>query len=342
MGEIGGNALDGIHARVRTAPLADQAAIAAVRQRDRLLTKPPGSLGRLEAIVEWLAAWQGKSPPVLESAAAVVFAGNHGVAKHGVSAYPAEVTAQMVANFEAGGAAINQIAKANGLKLSIVPIDLDRPTADIIIADAMSVQECAAAVNLGASVAAADLDLLCIGEMGIGNTTPASAILQALFGGPAHIWVGPGTGVERDALTNKIRAVESAVARVIGTDGTSPLEFLRRLGGREIAALVGAIIEARHRRIPVLIDGFVATAAAAVVHAIEPGAIDHCLIGHLSAEPAHRRAVQALGKTPILELNMRLGEASGAALAAGIVRSALAVHTGMATFAEAGVTDRQT
>jgi nicotinate-nucleotide--dimethylbenzimidazole phosphoribosyltransferase len=182
-------------------------------------------------------------------------------------------------------------------------------------------------------------DLLCIGEMGIGNTTIAAAINLALYGGTAEEWVGPGTGSEGELLKRKIAAVDKAVA--LHRDHLAdPLEVLRRLGGREIAAMAGAILAARMERIPVIIDGYVATSAAAILRAANPSALDHCLIGHVSAEPAHMKAIDKLGKTPLLALGMRLGEGTGAALAAGIVKAAAACHSGMATFDSAGVSNK--
>lgn len=324
----------------KSAPGPDHAAVAAVRARDAILCKPPGSLGRLEEIVEWLAAWQGRASPITARMAVVVFAGSHGVTRQGISAYPSEVTAQMVANFQAGGAAINQIARTNGMTLSVVPCEIDRPTQDMTCGDAMSPEECAQAMDLGARSSLETLDLLAIGEMGIGNTTAASAIFYALFGGTAADWVGPGTGVAGEALAHKAGVVEKAVSRFRATSRGTPLEVLCSLGGREIAAMAGAILAARHRRLPVMVDGFVATAAAAIVHQMADSGIDHCAIGHLSAEPAHIRAVNRLGKRPLLNLDMRLGEGSGAAVAASIVKLAVATHLGMATFSEAGVSDK--
>jgi nicotinate-nucleotide--dimethylbenzimidazole phosphoribosyltransferase len=327
--------LDDIRALIRAMPGPDADAVAAVRRRDRELTKPAGSLGRLEKIAEWLAAWQGKAPPTVAKPLVAVFAANHGVAARGVSAYPAEVTRQMVANFSAGGAAINQICLANDIGLKVLELALDLPTPDIVEADAFTPAELAATMAFGMEAVAGGTDLLCIGEMGIANTTVAAAIHHALYGGTADDWVGPGTGVDEAGLARKREAVAGAVARLQGErDG---LEVLRRVGGREIAAMAGAIVAARHQHVPVIVDGFVATAAAAALYAVDPGAIDHCLMGHVSAEWAHRAVLERLGKPPLLDLGMRLGEGSGAAVAAGIVRVAAQVHAGMATFGDAGV-----
>jgi len=286
----------------------------------------------------WLAAWSGRTPAVNRPMVAV-FAGNHGIAAKGISPYPATVTQQMVENFAAGGAAINQICANVDLSLKIFDLALDYPTGDITTEAALSERDCAATMAYGMESVAGGVDLLCLGEMGIGNTTIAAAICYGLYGGSAADWVGPGTGAEGDMLERKIAVVEEAVA--FHKDHLSdPLELLRRLGGREFAAIAGAIIAARMQKVPVLLDGYVVTAAAAVLKAANPSALDHCLIGHVSAEPGHLKLIQKLGKTPLLALGMRLGEGTGAALAASLVKSAAACHTGMATFEEAGVTNR--
>ncbi len=322
-----------------TAPPADAAAVEAVRARDRQLTKPPGSLGRLEALVEWLAAWQGQAPPRADRMMVALFATSHGVTEEGVSAYPAEVSAQMLANFEAGGAAINRICEAAGLGLRIFDLAVAIPSGNIAREDAFADEKaCAATMAFGLEAIAGGIDVLCLGEMGIGNTTVAAAVLHALFGGEAADWAGAGTGLDAAGVARKADVLARAVARLEGEG--DPLQILRRVGGREIAAMAGAILAARHQKVPVLVDGFVATAAAAVVARMADGAIDHCRFGHLSAERAHGRALAALGARPILDLDMRLGEGTGAALAANLARIAVATHTGMATFADAGVSDR--
>jgi len=333
------SSLDDLRRRLGQLPAADDAAAAAARERQSALTKPEGALGRLEELAIWLAAWQGREPPALERVAALVFAGNHGVVAHGVSAYPSAVTAQMVANFEAGGAAINQLCRTARADLTVVPLELDRPTADFCTAAAMSEAECLAAINQGMAALAPGLDLLAIGEMGIGNTTSAAAICGALYGGPAAWWTGPGTGLDRHGVAHKAAVVGRGLMRHAEAFG-SPLEILRRLGGREIAAMAGALLAARERRVPVLLDGFAAGAAAAVLQALEPAALDHVRAAHRSAEPAHPRLLERLGLRPLLDLDMRLGEASGAALAILLCRAALACHTGMATFEAAGVSNR--
>ena len=310
-----------------------------VRKRDGRLTKPPGSLGRLEAIVEWLAAWQEKGAPRLDKVLVCVFAGNHGVTQQGVSPYPSEVTRQMVANFAAGGAAINQICATFGLDLNVLDLALDQPTEDFTLAPAMSAEACAEALSFGMRAVPAGLDLICLGEMGIGNTTSAAAIYTALYGGPAARWAGRGTGLDDAGVERKAAVIDRAIALHRDHLG-DPLEVLRRLGGREVAALAGAILAARLHQVPVVLDGYVVTAAAAILHALDGSALDHCLAGHVSAEGAHARVLANLGKEPLLQLGMRLGEGSGAALAAGVIKAALACHTRMATFAEAGVSDK--
>ncbi len=335
---VTGLPFDDFRTLLRDLPGPDARALVAARERDAQLTKPPGALGRLEEIAFWLAAWTGR-PPAVTRPLVAIFAGNHGVTKQGITPFPPSVTQQMVENFAAGGAAINQICVTYDLGLKIFDLALDFPTADITEEPALSERDCAATMAFGMEAIAGGTDLLCIGEMGIGNTTIAAAIHYALYGGKAEDWVGPGTGSEGDMLKRKIAAVEKAVA-LHRAHFSDPLEILRRLGGREIAAMAGAILAARMERIPVIIDGYVATAAASILKAANPAALDHCLIGHVSGEPGHLKSIEKLGKTPLLALGMRLGEGTGAALAAGIVKAAAACHSGMATFASAGVTNK--
>jgi nicotinate-nucleotide--dimethylbenzimidazole phosphoribosyltransferase len=328
-----------IRAMLAEMPPPDREAAAAARAREGQLTKPQGALGRLEEIAEWLACWQGRHPPAVTRALAVVFAGNHGVVAQGISAFPQTVTAQMVANFQAGGAAVNQLCQTFGIGLKVYELALERPTGDITREAAMDEADCAAVMVYGMEAVADGPDLLCIGEMGIGNTTVAAAIAHALHGGAPEDWVGPGTGLDADGVARKAQVVGRAVECHAG-HLDDPLEVLRRLGGREIAAMCGAILAARLARVPVLIDGYVATAAAAVLHAMDSAALDHCMAAHRSAEPAHGALLDKLGKRPILDLGMRLGEASGAVLAAATVMAAARVHAGMATFASAGVSGK--
>ncbi|KQT83082.1 nicotinate-nucleotide--dimethylbenzimidazole phosphoribosyltransferase [Aurantimonas sp. Leaf443] len=335
---ITGLPFDDIRALMRQMPGPDGAAVHAKRHREMELTKPEGALGRLEEISEWLAAWQGRAPAVRRPLVAV-FAGNHGVTAQNVSPYPPEVTAQMVQNFAAGGAAINQICAAYDLGLKVFDLALEVPTADITQEAAMDERTCAATMAFGMEVLAGEPDLLCIGEMGIGNTTIAAALFAALFGGEPAEWVGPGAGNDAAGVSRKADVVAMALKRHEG-HLSDPLEVLRRLGGREIAAMAGAILAARMQRVPVIVDGFVSSAAAAVLFALDRRALDHCLFGHVSAEPGHMRALRAMDKVPLLALGMRLGEGTGAALAAGIVKAAAECHSGMATFEQAAVSNR--
>jgi nicotinate-nucleotide--dimethylbenzimidazole phosphoribosyltransferase len=314
------------------APCADSIAAATARQNS--LTKPAGSLGRLEEIAIFLAGWQRTDRPVIRRACATIFAGNHGFTRHNVSAFPAAVTAQMVKNFEAGGAAINALAGAAGMDLKVVALDLDAPTTDFTTAPAMSEAECLAALSAGAAVVEDDLDLLVLGEMGIGNSTAAAALCARSFGGPTSHWVGPGTGVDNIGIARKIAVIEQALD--LHTAST-PFEILRRLGGREIAAIAGAVVKARQLSVPIVLDGFISCAAIAPLAATWPAITDHIIAGHCSTEPGHRKLLDRLGLHPLLTLDMRLGEGSGAAVAVAVIRSALAAHNEMATFAEAGV-----
>ncbi|MBB3951759.1 nicotinate-nucleotide--dimethylbenzimidazole phosphoribosyltransferase [Aureimonas jatrophae] len=338
MSSITGLPFDDIRALLRTMPGPDTQARHDARHRQEELTKPSGSLGRLEEIAEWMAAWQGRAPTV-DRPVVCVFAGNHGVAARGVSAFPVSVTQAMVENFAAGGAAINQICATYDLGLKVFDLALDVPTGDISREAAFSERDCAATMAFGMECLAGEPDLLCIGEMGIGNTAVAAAIFAALFGGSAADWVGAGTGHDAAGLQRKAAIVQEALDLHAG-HLSDPLEVLRRLGGREIAAAVGAILAARMQRVPVIIDGFTVTAAAAVLHALDPSALDHCLFGHVSAERGHQAALQRMNKVPLLALGMRLGEGTGAALAAGLVKAAVACHAGMATFAQANVANR--
>lgn len=316
------------------APAPDADSYGAAEDRNGQLTKPPGSLGRLEELAVWYAGWRGDARPEIKSPQVIVFAGNHGVTAQGVSAFPAEVTVQMVLNFQHGGAAINQLSKAAGAKLDVHALNLEVPTADFTQGPAMSEEEAVEALLTGWNSVDEDTDLLVVGEMGIGNTTSAAAIAHALYGGEAEDWVGRGTGVDDAGLAIKARVVREGVA--VNAD-RSGLEVLRSLGGRELVAMAGAIAKARVARIPVVLDGFICSAAAATLAAEMDSALDHCVAGHVSAESAHFNVLKNLGKEPLLAMNMRLGEASGGALAINIVKSAVACHSGMATFAEAGV-----
>jgi len=332
--------VDDVRRLMQALPRADVEAAAAAAARQDMLTKPRGALGRLEELALWMAAWQARPIPRAERVRVAVFAGNHGVAARGISAYPAAVTAQMVGNYQAGGAAINQLATLLGAELRVVPFALDRPSADFTEAPALSLGELLAALRGGMAAVEPGLDLLCVGEMGIGNTTSGAALVAALFGGDGTIWAGKGSGVDDAGLARKRAVIDAGLQRHRDALG-DPLEVLRRLGGHELAAIAGAVLGARLLRVPVLLDGFATTAAAAVLHRLAPGALDHCQVAHRSAEAGHARLLDVLKLRPLVDLDMRLGEASGAAVAALLVRAACACHAGMATFAEAGVSERE-
>lgn len=332
------HALADVDRLIKALPTTDQASEQAARARQDTLTKPAGSLGRLEDLAAFMAGWQARDIPEIVTAQALVFAGNHGICLQNVNPFPQEVTAQMVQNFKAGGAAINQLCRVNGADLSVVDIDLDRPTADFTQAAAMSDQDCLDAMNIGAAAVDPKASILLLGETGIGNSTVAAALATAVFGGDARDWVGRGTGSDDEGIGRKVGAIKRGLA-LHETHLGHGAEILAALGGREQAAICGAVLAARLARIPVILDGFICTASVAPLHAMDPTALDHCLIGHLSVEPGHQRLLAAMQKTAILDFDMRLGEGSGAALALGIVRSALACHGGMSTFADAGVAD---
>ncbi|MBN8532620.1 MAG: nicotinate-nucleotide--dimethylbenzimidazole phosphoribosyltransferase [Rhizobiales bacterium] len=330
---------DDIRTLIRDMPGPDERSRREVMTREAQLIKPAGALGRLEEIVAHLGAWQHRAPPRITRPLVAIFAGSHGVVAKGVSAYPASVNRAMLASFSNGQAAINQLCKQFDIGLKVFDLAIDIPTLDFTEAPALEEAACAATIAFGMEAIANGTDLLCLGEMGIGNTSAAAAIYAALYGGPVAQWVGRGTGVDDAGHARKVAAVEAGL-KLHASHLKDPLEVLRRLGGREIAAMLGAIIAARIERVPVIIDGYVATSAAAILHALDPDAIAHCLAGHVAAEGAHRAVLDRLGLKPVLDLGMRLGEGSGAALACGIVKAALACHSGMATFAEASVPEK--
>ncbi|MBM3611353.1 MAG: nicotinate-nucleotide--dimethylbenzimidazole phosphoribosyltransferase [Alphaproteobacteria bacterium] len=315
-------------------PAPDPAAIEAARVRQDSLTKPPGSLGRLEDLAVFMAGWRATARPRIDRAQALVFAGNHGICAQGVNPFPQAVTAIMVQNFATGGAAINQLCRVAGADLQVVALDLDRPTADFTQGPAMTEAECFDALNRGAAAVDPGADVLILGEMGIGNSTVSAALAHAVYGGAAGDWVGRGTGSDAEGQALKADVVARGAARHAGL---SPLRVLAALGGREQAAICGAVLAARMARIPVILDGYICSAAVAPLHGARPALLDHCLIGHQSAEPGHARLCAAMGKTPILSLGMALGEGTGAALALIVLRGALACHDGMATMTEVGI-----
>jgi nicotinate-nucleotide--dimethylbenzimidazole phosphoribosyltransferase len=337
----------------------DQAAADAARARQQNLTKPAGSLGRLEELSVWVSACQGQCPPrQFQRARVVVFAGDHGVAVSGVSAYPPQVTAQMVANFDSGGAAINVLAgvAAATVRVADVAVDVDEPLSEAIgahkvrrgsgniaVEDALTAEQTVAAVEAGRRIADEEVDagadLLIAGDMGIGNTTPAAVLVAALTATEPVAVVGRGTGIDDAGWMRKTAAVRDALhrGRRLAAD---PLGLLRVCGGADLAAIAGFCAQAAVRRTPVLLDGSVVTAAALVAERLAPGARQWWRAGHRSTEPAHSIALAELNFEPIIDLGMRLGEGSGAAVALLVLRAAVATLASMATFDEAAVGTR--
>ncbi|MFM9034944.1 MAG: nicotinate-nucleotide--dimethylbenzimidazole phosphoribosyltransferase [Mycobacterium sp.] len=325
---------------------------AAARRRQDLLTKPRGALGRLEDLAVWVSSCQGHCPPrQFDRARIVVFAADHGVTQAGVSAYPAEVTAQMLDNIEAGGAAVNVLAQQAGAGVRVIDIAVDRDTpagsfrirrgsGNIAVEDALTAEEAHAAVQAGRSIADEEVDagadLLIAGDMGIGNTTAATTLVAAVTGVEPVAAVGRGTGIDDAAWCRKTAAVRDALyrSRAVHTD---PLGLLGACGGADLAAIAGFCAQSAVRRTPVLLDGLVVTAAALVAEQLAPGARMWWQAGHRSPEPAHTLALKHLRLEPILDLGMRLGEGTGAAAALPIVRAAVATLSSMATFTDAGV-----
>ncbi len=336
-----------IAARLRDLPDANADWRQEALARQQQLTKPPGSLGRLEELAVFLAGWGSNAGPRAERIKVVIFAGNHGVNRHAVSPYPVDITAQMVANYAAGGAAINALARTIGLDLAVVPLRLETPTRDIASDPAMTEEETLAAMNEGAQSVSDDLDALVLGEMGIGNTTIAAALCACALGGTGKDWSGPGTGLDAAGVARKAAIVDAALARhragaLPGPDpGHAAFDVLMSLGGRETAAIAGAIIAARLNRIPVVLDGYVVGASVAPLSIANPRITQHCIAGHRSAEPAHAALLSRLGLEPVLDLGMRLGEGTGAALACAVLKAATAAHNQMATFEQAGVSNRE-
>ncbi len=310
----------------------DEAAALAVGIRSANVLRPTGAFERLDRVAAWLAGWQATDRPAVERAHAVLFAGDHGVAAEGVSAYPQDVTAAMVAALRAGRATASVLAGQVGATLSVVDVAVGDPTGNIRTTDALTPQRFDAAARAGIeAVEVCGGDLLVVGEMGIGNTTPAAAVAASVLGGTALDWVGPGTGVSGEALLNKARVVQDALERVGSVD---PLEALRRLGGAELVAIAAAVMTARRRRIPVVLDGFIATASVVPLEAAAPGALRHCIAGHRSAEPGHIRLLEHLKLDPLLDLDLRLGEGTGALAAVPLIRMAAAAVVEVATFEE--------
>ena len=308
------------------APGPDIASRDAVATRASRVLRPAGALARLDEVAAWLAAWQRTSKPAVERPSAIVFVGDHGVATRGVSAYPAAVTEAMLRALREGVATAAAMARSVGAEIRVVDVGTGRPTGDITVERALSIEQNEECFETGrAAVIDTECDLLVVGEMGIGNTTPAAAVAASLYGGPAEVWTGRGTGIDDETWTRKVAAVEAARERLAPDAG--PIEILRQCGGSE----------ARARSIPVVLDGFVVTAAAAPLDVLVAGALDHCVAGHRSPEPGHSLLLEKLAKQPLLDLEMRLGEASGALAAVPLIRLAAAAVTEVATFEEWGL-----
>jgi nicotinate-nucleotide--dimethylbenzimidazole phosphoribosyltransferase len=321
-------------------PGPDVASRDAVAARAATVLRPTGALARLDEVAAWLAAWQRTERPAVERPHAIVFAADHGVAAAGVSAYPAEVTVAMLDALEKGAATSAAMARALGVVLDVVDVGVARPTGDLRIEPAMDADRFDEAVGSGIEAveraAAAGADLLVFGEMGIGNTTAAAAVAATLYDEPAAAWCGRGTGLDDAGLARKVEAVEACRARVrAGT--ADPIEILREAGGAELAAIAGATVAARRRSIPVVLDGYVVTAAVAPLASVREDALDHVIAGHRSAEPGHGRLLERLGLAPLLTLELRLGEGTGALAAVPLVRLAAVGVVDVATFQEWGL-----
>jgi nicotinate-nucleotide--dimethylbenzimidazole phosphoribosyltransferase len=323
-----------LHELLRDLPPADADARRGVHERAAHILRPSGALAWLDEIAAWVAAWQRTESPRVERPAGLIFAADHGIAAATkVSAYPTGVTRAMLSAFEEGRSTISAFARLAGATVTAVDVGVGEPTNDIRYDAAMSPERFAEIVDIAVdAVDRLDCDLLVLGEMGIGNTTASAAIAASLAGGETAAWVGRGTGVDDEGLARKRRAVQESVRRIAGV--TDPLEILREVGGSEIVAITAATVAARRRSIPVVLDGYVVTAAVLPLHEMDTSALDHCTVGHCSAEPGHRKLLERLGKAPLLDLDMRLGEGSGAMAAVPLIAMACAGITDVPTFAE--------
>ncbi len=325
--ELDGNMspLDDIRALVEGAPVGDLAAKQAAIERQNHLRQAPGGLGRMSEIVAWMAQWQGTAIPKIDQPMVAIYASSHGITKHGVASQPGANTKRMVEMLRTGGAATNHIAAAGGAGLRVFEMAIEKPTADFTEGPAMSERECAATIAFGMEAIAEKPDLLVLGETGIGGGTAAAAVACAMFGGNATYWVRAGAWVPPEVVEARVEVVRKAMETHRG-HLSNPLEILRRVGGRELAALVGAIIAARMQGIPVILDVFSTCVAASVVHAIKAGGADHCLAGHLSSEPAHRAILDRLSQKPLLDLGLRCSEGAGASATIGLLKAACAAN----------------
>jgi len=334
---------DELRALLSAAPEPCAESRRSARERADSVLRPSNALAQLDDLAVWVASWQRRSRPRIDRPVGVVFAGDHGVAAEGVSGYPAEITAAMLQAVRRGQASINALAAAAGAELDVVDVGVGAPTGNLRVEPAMTPERFRIAFEAGrAAVTECEADLLVLGELGIANTTSAAAVTAAIIGGPIAAFVGRGTGIDDDMMAVKRSVVADAVARVCHE--TDPLEILRHLGGTELVAMAGAMVEARRCSIPLLLDGYIATAPALVLHAVAPGLVAHVRAAHRSAEPGHRLALERLGLVPLLTLDFRLGEGSGAMTAVPIVAAACRVVSDVATFDEffaAGSTDER-
>jgi nicotinate-nucleotide--dimethylbenzimidazole phosphoribosyltransferase len=323
-----------LHDRLRDLPDADQSAREAVHQRAANILRPSGALAWLDDIAEWVAGWQRTDRPRIERPVGLIFAADHGVAAATeVSAYPTGVTRAMFEAYRQGRSTINAFARLAGAEVVAIDVGIGHPTADIRFDAALSEERFDEIVQIAFDeVDRLDCDLLVLGEMGIGNTTPSAAIAAALAGGETAAWVGRGTGIDDEGMTRKRRAVQESVRRIAGI--TDPIKILREVGGAELVAVTAATLAARHRSIPVVLDGYVVTSAVLPLNEIHASLLDHCTVGHCSAEPGHRKLLERLGKAPLLDLDMRLGEGSGAMAAVPLIAMACAGITDVPTFEE--------
>jgi nicotinate-nucleotide--dimethylbenzimidazole phosphoribosyltransferase len=319
--------------RLAEMPGNDTAAVDAVHHRAANLLRPSGALAWLDEIAAWVAGWQRTSTPAVDRPAALIFAGDHGVAAAKVSAYPTGITQALFDAYLEGRSTIAAFAKIAGATVRAIDVGIGKPTGDIRHEPALSAARFDEIVDVAfRAVDELDCDLLVLGEIGIGNTTPSAAIAAALAGGETAAWVGRGTGVDDDGLARKRAAVQESVRRIAGV--VDPIEILREVGGSELVAIAAATVAARHRSIPVVLDGYVVTAAVLPLVMVNPAALDHCTVGHCSAEPGHRKLLERLGKRPLLDLDMRLGEGSGAMAAVPLVAMACAGVTEVPTYDE--------
>ncbi|NND74812.1 MAG: nicotinate-nucleotide--dimethylbenzimidazole phosphoribosyltransferase [Ilumatobacter sp.] len=323
-----------LHTRIADLPTCDADARAAVEKRAGDVLRLSGPLAWLDETAVWMAGWQRTDHPAVRRPAGLIFAADHGIAAAvEISAYPPDVTAQMLAAYQAGTSTVHAFARIVGASVTAVDVGVGRPTGDIRTEPALTEQRFDEVVQIAfGAVDALDCDLLVLGEMGIGNTTASAAIAAALTGGETTAWVGRGTGVDDEGLARKRAAVQQAQRRIAGI--TDPIEMLREVGGAELAALAAATIAARHRSIPVVLDGYAVTASVLPLSVADSAALDHCIVGHCSAEPGHRKLLERMGKRPLLDLDMRLGEGSGAMAAVPLIAMACAGITEVPTFAE--------